>query len=294
MSQDKVLSVNNLTINFKTDNGILKAVRDISFDLHRGETLCIVGESGSGKSVTSKAIMGILANNAIIENGNIMYRGENLLEVSEDEFYKIRGHKIGMIFQDPLSSLNPIVRIGKQITEAMLINSDKLKIMYNDLISDDLIHYKNTLAKMNIEIANERKKLSAFIAEIKAKEYTDAQEKAKDKQAVQERKLAFKEFEKKTRENYEKKAKELKAVLEETEKKAKQQVKEYKEKVTAEHKSRLEELQRRLAAASSEGEKSKAREEIEKEKQEYVNKLKLTKAEAKKRAIEVMREVGIP
>ena len=294
MSQDKVLSVNNLTINFKTDNGILKAVRDISFDLHRGETLCIVGESGSGKSVTSKAIMGILANNAIIENGNIMYRGENLLEVSEDEFYKIRGHKIGMIFQDPLSSLNPIVRIGKQITEAMLINSDKLKIMYNDLISDDLIHYKNTLAKMNIEIANERKKLDAFIAEIKAKEYTDAQEKAKDKQAVQERKLAFKEFEKKTRENYEKKAKELKAVLEETEKKAKQQVKEYKEKVTAEHKSRLEELQRRLAAASSEGEKSKAREEIEKEKQEYVNKLKLTKAEAKKRAIEVMREVGIP
>ena len=169
MSQDKVLSVNNLTINFKTDNGILKAVRDISFDLHRGETLCIVGESGSGKSVTSKAIMGILANNAIIENGNIMYRGENLLEVSEDEFYKIRGHKIGMIFQDPLSSLNPIVRIGKQITEAMLINSDKLKIMYNDLISDDLIHYKNTLAKMNIEIANERKKLDAFIAEIKAK-----------------------------------------------------------------------------------------------------------------------------
>ena len=81
MAEDKVLSVNNLAINFKTDNGILKAVRNISFDLNRGETLCIVGESGSGKSVTSKAIMGILANNAIIENGNIMYRGENLLEV---------------------------------------------------------------------------------------------------------------------------------------------------------------------------------------------------------------------
>lgn len=168
MAEDKVLSVNNLAINFKTDNGILKAVRNISFDLNRGETLCIVGESGSGKSVTSKAIMGILANNAIIENGNIMYRGENLLEVSEDEFYKIRGHKIGMIFQDPLSSLNPIVRIGKQITEAMLINSDKLKIMYQDLISDDLIRYKNTLAKMNIEIANERKRLETFISETTA------------------------------------------------------------------------------------------------------------------------------
>ena len=142
-----VLSVNNLVINFKTDNGLVQAVRDVSFDLKQGETLCIVGESGSGKSVTSKAIMGILANNAIIAGGNIIYRGENLLEVSEEEFYKIRGHKIGMIFQDPLSSLNPIVKIGKQITEATLINSDKLKLMYNDLISDDLIRYKNTLAK---------------------------------------------------------------------------------------------------------------------------------------------------
>ena len=96
---EKVLSVNNLVINFKTDNGILKAVRDVSFDLYRGETLCIVGESGSGKSVTSKAIMGILANNAIIAGGNIIYRGENLLEVSEEEFYKIRGHKIGIMEQ---------------------------------------------------------------------------------------------------------------------------------------------------------------------------------------------------
>nr|WP_302111973.1 oligopeptide/dipeptide ABC transporter ATP-binding protein [uncultured Acetatifactor sp.] len=293
MAEDKVLSVNNLAINFKTDNGILKAVRNISFDLNRGETLCIVGESGSGKSVTSKAIMGILANNAIIEDGNIMYRGENLLEVSEDEFYKIRGHKIGMIFQDPLSSLNPIVRIGKQITEAMLINSDKLKIMYQDLISDDLIRYKNTLAKMNIEIANERKKLDAFIAETKAKENVSSEQKAADKKAIQEKKAAFKEFEKKTRESYESKAKELKAVLEETQKKAKQQVKEYKEKVTAEHKARLVELEKKLESASA-TEESSVKAEIENEKLEYVNKLKLTKAEAKKRAIEIMREVGIP
>ena len=140
---EKILSVENLVINFKTDNGILKAVRNVSFDLERGETLCIVGESGSGKSVTSKAIMGILANNAIIGGGSIMYNGENLLEVSEEEFHKIRGHKIGMIFQDPLSSLNPIVRIGKQITEATLINSDKLRLMYNDLISKELIKLLN-------------------------------------------------------------------------------------------------------------------------------------------------------
>lgn len=293
MSQDKVLSVNNLAINFKTDNGILKAVRDISFDLNRGETLCIVGESGSGKSVTSKAIMGILANNAIIESGNIMYRGENLLEVSEDEFYKIRGHKIGMIFQDPLSSLNPIVRIGKQITEAMLINSDKLKLMYNDLISDDLIRYKNALAKMSIEIANEKKKLEAYISELNAKENVSAGERAADRQAIRERKLAFKEFEKNTRKTYEAKAKELKAVLEETEKKAKQQVQEYKEKVISEHKTRLAELEKKLAAASGE-EKTRLGKEIEEEKLAYINKLKITKAEAKKRALAIMREVGIP
>lgn len=306
MAQDKVLSVNNLQISFKTDNGILKAVRNISFDLNRGETLCIVGESGSGKSVTSKAIMGILANNAIIENGNIMYRGENLLEVSEDEFYKIRGHKIGMIFQDPLSSLNPIVRIGKQITEAMLINSDKLKIMYQDLISDDLIRYKNTLAKMNIEIDNERKKMEAYIAELTAEAVSGeadggagtgkaapVMDKAARKQAIRERKLAFKEFEKNTRETYGKKAKELKAVLEETQKKAKQQVKEYKEQVTAEHKERLAELEKKLEA-SGETEEARVKEEIEKEKLAYINRLKLTKAEAKKRALDIMREVGIP
>ena len=97
--QDKVLEVKDLRISFYTDNGILKAVRGVSFDLQRGETLCIVGESGSGKSVTSKAIMGILANNAIIEGGSILYEGENLLEISEEEFHRIRGKKIGMIFE---------------------------------------------------------------------------------------------------------------------------------------------------------------------------------------------------
>ena len=214
---NKVLSVQNLVVNFKTDNGILKAVRDVSFDLYQGETLCIVGESGSGKSVTSKAIMGILANNAIIENGSILYRGENLLEVSEDEFYKIRGHRIGMIFQDPLSSLNPIVRIGKQITEAMLINSDKLKTMYNDLISDDLIRYKNTLAKMNIAISGERKKLELLEAEMNAKEGRSRAQKAEDRETLRRKQEAFKTFEKETRAKYMAEAQKYKAVLTETE-----------------------------------------------------------------------------
>ncbi|MBQ5987294.1 MAG: ATP-binding cassette domain-containing protein [Clostridia bacterium] len=293
-NREKVLSVNNLVINFKTDNGILKAVRDVSFDLYQGETLCIVGESGSGKSVTSKTIMGILANNAIIAGGNIIYRGENLLEISEEEFYKIRGHKIGMIFQDPLSSLNPIVKIGKQITEAMLINSDKLKTMYNDLISDDLIRYKNTLAKMNIAITNEKKKLEVFIAETNAKEGRTADEKAADKAAIAQRKADFKTFEKETKEKYLKQAKEYKAVLKETEKEAKKKVAAYKAEVTAEYKQKETELKQKLAAASTKEDKEAVKKELEQEKEAFTNKLSITKAEAKRRALSIMKEVGIP
>ena len=291
-TKEKVLSVNNLVINFKTDNGILKAVRNVSFDLYQGETLCIVGESGSGKSVTSKTIMGILANNAIIADGNIIYRGENLLEVSEDEFYKIRGHKIGMIFQDPLSSLNPIVKIGKQITEAMLLNADKLKLMYNDLISDDLIRYKNTLAKMNIAISTEQKKIDAFIAETKAKEGLTPEQRAANKALIKQKKAEFKAFEKRTREEYMGKAKELKAVLTETEKKAKKQVAEYKAQVTGEYKAQRTELRQRLAAASGE-EKAALKQELAQLDVEFENKLSITKAEAKRRALEIMKEVGI-
>lgn len=119
----KILKVNNLKISFRTSNGTLKAVRDISFELERGKTLAIVGESGSGKSVTSKAILGILAGNSIIEGGEILYDGRDLLKISEEEMCKIRGDRISMIFQDPLSSLNPIVKIGRQITEAMLLKN---------------------------------------------------------------------------------------------------------------------------------------------------------------------------
>ena len=120
-STEKKLQVRHLQVSFRTNGGKVQAVRDISFDLHKGETLAIVGESGSGKSVTSKAILGIQAANAIVEGGEILYDGQDLLKINEDDFYRLRGDKIAMIFQDPLSSLNPIMRIGKQLTEAMLL-----------------------------------------------------------------------------------------------------------------------------------------------------------------------------
>ena len=123
MNREIKLSVNDLKVSFRTDAGKVQAVRNISFDLYKGETLAIVGESGSGKSVTSKAIMGISAGNSIYEGGEILYDGQDLTRIPEEEMHKLRGDKIAMIFQDPLSSLNPIMRIGKQITEAMLLKN---------------------------------------------------------------------------------------------------------------------------------------------------------------------------
>ncbi|MDY0346359.1 MAG: ABC transporter ATP-binding protein [Acholeplasma sp.] len=120
MDKQTLLSVSDLKISFKTQYGILQAIRGVSFELKKGETLAIVGESGSGKSVTSKAIMGLLAGNSIVEDGQIMYQNRDLLQIPEELFHEIRGSKISMIFQDPMSSLNPIVKIGKQITETLI------------------------------------------------------------------------------------------------------------------------------------------------------------------------------
>jgi len=121
--EDVILRVKDLRISFRTISGRVQAVRGISFNLNKGETLAIVGESGSGKSVTNRAIMGILAKNGIIESGEVLYDGMDLLKIPEKTFCRIRGDKIAMIFQDPLSSLNPIIRIGRQLTEATLLKN---------------------------------------------------------------------------------------------------------------------------------------------------------------------------
>ncbi len=159
----KNLEVKNLRISFRTNNGKVQAVRDISFDLEKGRTMAIVGESGSGKSVTSRAIMGILAANSIIEGGEIVYDGKDLLNIDEDEMYKIRGDKIAMIFQDPLSSLNPIMRIGKQITEAMLLKNkasrkDNRKL-FNGMLS---LMSKNMIAADPAAAAEIKKMIATF------------------------------------------------------------------------------------------------------------------------------------
>ena len=120
-----VLSVQNLSVEFKTDDGALKAVDNLSYDVLAGETLGIVGESGSGKSVSSMAILGLLPKSAKI-TGNILFRGESIIGRPESELREFRGNKIAMVFQDALASLNPVMTVGKQITEAIEVHDPKI------------------------------------------------------------------------------------------------------------------------------------------------------------------------
>lgn len=123
---EKILTVDNLSISFLTSNGVFDAVKNVSFSVNQGETLGIVGESGSGKSVTAKTIMRLLASPpAIVKSGNIVLLGQDILSKTEKEMGSIRGRDIGMIFQEPMSSLNPTMRIGEQIVEN-IINHQKL------------------------------------------------------------------------------------------------------------------------------------------------------------------------
>ncbi|GAA5195082.1 hypothetical protein GCM10023322_61000 [Rugosimonospora acidiphila] len=118
-----LLEVENLTVSFPTDDGVVSAVRGVSYQLRRGEAMGIVGESGSGKSVSSLAVMGLLPKSARV-TGSIRFEGESLLGKSDNQYAEIRGKKIAMIFQDPLTSLNPVYTVGTQIAEAVLAHND--------------------------------------------------------------------------------------------------------------------------------------------------------------------------
>lgn len=173
---ERKLDIKNLRISFRTNNGTVKAVRDINLELDKGETLAIVGESGSGKSVTARAMMGILAPNSIIESGEIIYDGKDLLKISEDEFHTYRGNKLAMVFQDPMSSLNPIMKIGKQLTEAMLLNgkasqhSAKKAYGQKEKIMNEIKH--NLKIQVNTkDIADIKKSLHVTHDNLKSEEY---------------------------------------------------------------------------------------------------------------------------
>ena len=121
-----LLEVRNLTVQFATAQGNVTAVRDVSFHIAPGEVLGLVGESGSGKSVTALAILRLLPPQARID-GQIQFRGENLLAVPEPEMRPIRGAGISMIFQEPMTALNPVMRVGDQIAEAVLAHAKHVR-----------------------------------------------------------------------------------------------------------------------------------------------------------------------
>ena len=122
-SAEPVLSVRNLTVEFETDDGLVHAADDVTFDLHTNQTLGIVGESGSGKSVTAMAILGLLPKTASVR-GQVIFDGENLVGRTERQLRPVRGDRIAMVFQDALASLNPVLRVGDQIAEAISVHHD--------------------------------------------------------------------------------------------------------------------------------------------------------------------------
>lgn len=123
----KVLEVRNLKTHFFTDKGVVKAVDGVNFDLYEGKTLGIVGESGCGKSITSMSILKLIDKNGKIVDGSIMYGDKDIVQLPVDEMRKIRGNEISMIFQEPMTSLNPVFRIGDQIIEAIKLHQDLTK-----------------------------------------------------------------------------------------------------------------------------------------------------------------------
>jgi oligopeptide transport system ATP-binding protein len=138
-----LLTVKNLSVSFKTNDGVVDAVKDVNFTLNRGETLAIVGESGSGKSVSTSAVMRLLPSNAMVSaNAQVMLYKTSLLELSEDEMRSYRGNRIGMIFQEPMTSLNPYLKVGPQVAEALICHNPVPKLAAKERVLElfELVH----------------------------------------------------------------------------------------------------------------------------------------------------------
>ena len=123
----KILEVKNLTVHIKTHKGVVQAVRGVDFYLNEQETLAVVGESGSGKSITMKGVMGILPKNGKVVEGSVMFQGNDLTKYSERQMQQVRGSEIAMIFQDPMTSLNPVLTVGDQIAESISLHRNLSK-----------------------------------------------------------------------------------------------------------------------------------------------------------------------
>ncbi len=306
MEKGKKLIVEDLTISFRQTQGLVRAVRGVSFELNEGETLAIVGESGSGKSVTSRAIMGILAGNGVIDKGRIIYEDQDLTKISEENFHKIRGNQIGMIFQDPLSSLNPIMRIGKQVTEGMIVNGKRLKNRYKSLIHRSLMEIYNAKYErrdLKETYRREKKDLKqALKAQLQGEKVPEQQQESRLKQGADAQALkkeaaqrlqALSEQFKKDMERNKKRIKDANVAIGPKKVEARKTVKQEWHAKKQETKKELAELRKKLSGADNETKKA-VRKEISDTKEQLRRFKKVTKKEAVERALKVMDEVGIP
>lgn len=140
MDNNVILEVKDLSINYITDDGTVYAVNELSFPLHKGSTLCLVGETGAGKTSTAKAIMGLLPKpQGKVVSGEILLEGEDLLKADKKQMQKVRGSKISMISQDPMTSLNPVMRILEQVQEVLLLHKTKSRIEATKLAKQVLL-----------------------------------------------------------------------------------------------------------------------------------------------------------
>ncbi len=148
---DRILDVKDLAIDFATYAGPVHAIRHVNFHLDKGETLAIVGESGSGKSVTMRTVMGLLANNASITSGEVLLEGDDILKKSEKEMNAMRGNDVAMIFQDPMTSLDPTMTIGKQVAEPLLLHNDisKKAALKEAVRTLELVGINNAESRLN-------------------------------------------------------------------------------------------------------------------------------------------------
>lgn len=150
---EPVLRVSNLNVEFTTEDGIVRAVDDVSYEIHRGKTLAIVGESGSGKSVSSLAVMGLINSSGAAITGSVKYGDQELIGSDPEDVRKLRGNRIAMIFQDPLSSLHPYYTIGNQLIEAIQAHQD---------VSDEIAHVRAAEMLTRVGIASVEQRLNDF------------------------------------------------------------------------------------------------------------------------------------
>ncbi|MDY0295084.1 MAG: ATP-binding cassette domain-containing protein [Acholeplasmataceae bacterium] len=260
-TKEPIIQVKDLAVSFRTNQGLVRAVRGVNFELYKGETLAIVGESGSGKSVSSRSIMGILAGNAIVDGGEIIYENQDLLKIDEEDFHKIRGNKLGMIFQDPTSSLNPIMRVGKQITEAMILNGKRKKNKFKDLYHDK-----------EVDVINARIDLEEVEAD-------DSLSKAEKSERIRAKKLVLKEAQKA-----------LKARMKTAKVEIEAEYAVYKQ----DYKAKKKELFNTYFKGDKKGDVLEFRAKRAELHDTYMRKIKVTQTEARDEAYKIMHEVGIP